>query len=220
MTSRRVSVFQECREQATLLAQQHEALKLCAADLDYCATDDRFQIAVRQMQDARPGLPGAASYEGKTSIGGRSDSVPERLLLTPDPGAADRALLDRLLRTLAYALNHDQHQRATTAAKTLWNLVNANCTRPASDLDRRKALEENRKLEGCQHHQTANIFEPVYKAATTVAGRVQPPMDLCEPCYDHVRRYDKLPSGEWIDRRQRTGKSEGERVTVRGKVKA
>lgn len=211
--SRRTEVFDDCHHRATVLAATNEAWALCAADLTYCATDDRFRIAVRQLQDARPGLPGAQDYSSsKTSSGGRSDSVPERLLLTEDRSAGDRRQLDDNLRMLARFLDHGSAGPAIQAAHNLRRLVDVWCTRPASDLDRRKALEENRKLEGCQHHQTANIFEPVTRPNTTCGGRLALPLDLCEHCYFCLIRKDRLPTGEAMELRRRLGKDEKERV--------
>lgn len=211
--SRRTDVFEDCRQRASTLAASSDTWKLCATDLDYCADKDRFRIAVRQLQDSRPGQPGAQALDGKTSGGGRAESVQERLIGQVDRSAMDRRLLDTSLRGVVVGIRRSDLTLATGSAAMLRRLVDVWCTRPASDLDRRNALEENRKLEGCQHHQTANIFEPVTRPTTTCGGRLPLPMDLCEHCYFQLVRKEKLPTGEAMELRRRLGKDEKERVS-------
>ena len=77
---------------ATLRTPDDPRLAPACEDIDRALIG--FRAACHRMQDARASALGAASYDGPnvTSSGGSSSST-ERLALTHDPTAADRAAL-------------------------------------------------------------------------------------------------------------------------------
>lgn len=232
MTTRhRYERFTQIRTRVTALD-----LPDAAADLDWC--DTRFTQAARRMQDARAGLPGAQAYDAPTVTGGSSGSPVERgavgrtCVRCDEPDACgcarsvpgdrtqpDRELLDLLLNRLWYDVRpttlHTEpdkvRARVARDCLTLRRLIEAWSAHQPTPRDKRQVEAANAAPVDCEHHATAGIFEPVAHTGT-VSGNLDLPMRLCSYCYWQVKRKGKLPSGEAMERRKRTGKDEKEKV--------
>lgn len=217
MSSRtRFDLYERCRTAVRTLSIDHD-LALALTDLDLVAP---FAYrAFCSMQDARPGLPGAQAYDAPSVSGGSSNgSHPERMAEQDDRTEADRRLLDHTLSHLWFLvrpgviMDPDQAVKNITAdALVLRRLIEAWTPRPPTDKQRRDLTVANAAPVDCEHHATAGIFEPMH-AHGTVGGNLDLPMRLCLACHNQVRRNGKLPSGEWMERRRRSGKDEKERV--------
>lgn len=221
MSSRdRLRVCQLIHRRIVALADTYD-LTLAAADMDHIAP--RFLTACQRMQDARPGLPGAASYDGPAVSGSGTDRLthPERLACQPDRTQADRERLDELLHSLeritrpndGVIVDQSKHAAAITAGVlSLRKLIDAWTPRTPNARDLRIVQVANSAPVDCEHHATAGIFEPVHRTGNA-GGNLDLPTRLCLACYNYVRRNGKLPSGEWMERRRRTGKDDKERVS-------
>jgi hypothetical protein len=95
------------------------------------------------------------------------------------------------------------------AAHVVWRIAVAYQARQPSAKDQREVEATNEP--GCEHHARLHIFEPVFRT-NDVGGNLPHPMALCHACHDQVRRKGKLPTGDWIEERRRTGKAERIRV--------
>lgn len=175
----------------------------------------------------RDGIKGANL--GATG-GGSGDASPiERILIGPvdddesgdwawsmsrDTAYTDLAQLDDAIRHLTDKLGrlHQRpHQPMVHDARTVWRIIQQWAPRKATSKDLREVAAANAQ-DGCTNHARIGVFEPVHRTGT-VGGNLALPAALCSSCYDQVRRNGKVPTGEWMERRQRTGKNEMERIT-------
>lgn len=217
MTSRtRTGLLETIRTRVRAAAADYPVLSRAADDLDACAPS--ALEAFRRMQDARPGLPGAQAYDAPTVSGGSAGlTQPERLADQQDRTEADRRLLDTTLNQLDVLTRSglvtdsgEWCRNVTIRCLTLRRLVESWTPHRPTDKQRRAVAAAN---DGtwCEHHRSASIDEPAEHHGT-VSGNLAIPMDLCGFCYWQVRRKGRLPSGEAMERRKRTGKNEKERV--------
>lgn len=218
MTSRtRYRTLQLIHRRVRVFAESYD-LALALDDLDHI--EPLFLTAAQRQQDARQGLPGAQAYDAPAVAGSGAERLtqPERLAAHPDRTSADRALLDRLLHDLELAtrpgdviLDSAEWSRLVTRdCLTLRRLVDAWTPHEPSARDQRDVAVEN---DGawCEHHRTARLDEPAEHYGT-VSGNLSLPMHLCGYCYWQVRRKGRLPPGEAMVKRHRTGKDEKEKV--------
>lgn len=162
--------------------------------------------------------------------GGSGDASPiERLLIGPvdddetsdehwtmarDSASADLRQLDDAIRHLTDKLGrlHQRpHQPMVHDARTVWRIIQHWAPHPPTPKDLREVRTLN-MADGCAHHATAKLFETATHHGD-VKGNLPHPMALCDYCYWQVYRKGKLPSGEAMDKRHRTGKDEMERIT-------
>jgi HAMP domain-containing protein len=198
----------------TIAAIGDPAWHRCQQDLDAIAPTMREVIA--RMMDARPSALGAASYDGPVVTGGAASSSTERLALTPTPMLTDLGQLVRAIAALDQAARMVDHPAAVAHASKhaaiLWRLCQVWKPHAPTDRDRRAVEQENTVVDpGCEHHARLHIYEPVYRTGNP-GGNMPHPMALCEACYFQVLRKGKLPTGDWIEARRRTGKAERIRV--------
>lgn len=161
------------------MSKRDDYLGLARTDLEVCA--DNLGAAVARMMAARPGVPGAASYDGPSVSGGGSS-------LTPTERAADQRM--RGDRTQA---DIDQMDRALREigryALVLRRIVESWTPHAPTDRDKRdveRANDPTPECALCRMH--ANVHEPVHRS-----GR-------CRWCYDFAKRIGRVPAKEELQR--------------------
>lgn len=193
--TRRRHVFDNIHQALTGAGQHQPELRAAATDLD--RTAGGFDDAVQHMMDARPGLPGAASYDGPTSHGGTS-SPTERAYDTPDPGASDRATLDHLLRQLTTWTTTTPITapagQVTATTGHLWRLCVAWTPKAATPSQRRVADQTAPHGDECRlSRDMLGIHVRAYRT-TTLGGLLPEPEPVGRWVYDQARRAGRLPT--------------------------
>ena len=215
--TKRTDTFDLILNRLAAASETNPKLEPAFDDLHTCAP--RFREAVAAIMFARKDGLAAASYDGPSvTVGGKGASTVERLAGTVDRTGATRdlAALDDALRKLAAqtAHPHTRERWICTHARTLWRITQAWNAADPTERQKRDAEAVRRGAEdiGCEHHAKAGIFQPSRPGLTDVAGNLPLPMRLCDQCWWQVKRKGKLPTGEWMQERNRTGKDELERV--------
>lgn len=150
--------------------------------------------------------PRAASYDSDRTTGGAGSDPTPTAALGPDPARRD---LER----------HDHAvDQAYAALLTLVDLTNTYAPlrqprRGTMDADRRPCQLHDRAGVD-QHHQAAHRSD----LGSFLAQPLKDPVDVCEACYQQIRRTAKLPTADELIRHDRTGKwavrTSGKRATV------
>lgn len=209
----RYTRYRQIHDAVRILAATHD-LTLALADLDHA--DPLFLQAVRRQQDARAGMPGAASYDSPSVSGGSSTSShPERMVLGVDRTQNDRDLLDATLGHLWFlvrpGLNTDTAKvlrQITDDCYTLRRLVDAWSPHLPTDKQRASVTRANDPEAECAHHRSFGTFEPVHRS-TDGGGLLKHRTPLCRFCYDRLRTDGTLPTA---DRLQRLADGRSDRV--------
>lgn len=197
-TSRRVQTAQDAHDDLARLLT-----------VTYIAGESRTMLghALTRLQNARPALPSAQSFDGS---GVRSSSkmspVERNVFVEPkesgtdeeaargpvwadDPSASDRVLVDTLLR------------RIRSDSDALLRLVGRWMPREASPKDRQLSAINEREEPECSHCRTVGKWSRSRQGAaqTTVNGNLDEPQALCAFCYAFTRDTGALPSRKQLE---------------------
>lgn len=196
---------------STLTANDDRALNRARADLR--RVDPQFDTAVARMMDARPGLPGAASYDGPVSGGSKSSST-ERFALQGEPDDAKQrkpkakdvtadigtldAALRRLLADCTRLATGDTDTkttgRITSDTATVWRLVLAWTPRPPTSRQRAEVERSQAGAPECSYtRDVLNIHEPAYRT-TDLGGLLPEPQPVGRWVWERSKVLGRLPS--------------------------